>query len=126
MPIYEELYNIGFKELDLAYTDIKDLMPIRNMPLEKLDLSHTPITDVFRLKGLALRELYLHNTKINDFSFTANMPLELLSINEYGRDLSFLKKLSKLKTLILPVDVYDLDRISMTYPNLEVIERAED
>ena len=122
----EELYNIGFKELDLAYTDIKDLMPIRNMPLEKLDLSHTPITDVFRLKGLALRELYLHNTKINDFSFTANMPLELLSINEYGRDLSFLKKLSKLKTLILPVDVYDLDRISMTYPNLEVIERAED
>lgn len=88
-------------------TDIRDLKPLRGMPLTFLSLLTNPqLADITPLKGMALEELELSQTSVCDIGVLRGMPLRSLGIGSTQvRDLSSLKDmpLTVLSLVNLPV-----------------------
>ena len=63
------------KELSLAYTDISDLIPLRNLyNLKYLNIAENPVSDISPLTELtSLEKLYAHDTLVNDISSLAKL-----------------------------------------------------
>ena len=118
----DELQNLPLCELDLSYTDIQDLFVLRRMPLIKLNLAHTPVNDSKFLAALPLEELNLKGTKISSMKYIKTLPLRILRLNRYCIDLKSITQIKTLKTLILPRDIYDVDKLKRLAPHLEIIE----
>jgi len=76
----------------LGGTGVKDLAPLRGLPLMELDLQKCPVTDLHHLKGMPLRALFLDLTQVYDLRPIAGMPLESLYLNNTGvQNISMLK-----------------------------------
>ncbi|MDP7011624.1 MAG: leucine-rich repeat domain-containing protein, partial [Verrucomicrobiota bacterium] len=93
--------------LYLSSTKVKDLTPLKGMPLESLHLDRTPITNLNALKGMPLRRLRLDGcTQLTDLSPLAHCPnLEVLILPPRHGDISILKKLPKLRRLSYHFDL---------------------
>jgi hypothetical protein len=59
---------------------IKDLAPLKGMPLEFLDCSHTAVADLSPLQGMKLRELRCDQTLVSDLAPLKGMPLKRLMV----------------------------------------------
>lgn len=62
-------------------SQVKDITPLKGLPLRMLDLRETQVADITVLKGMPLEELYLESTNVTDISPLAGMPLEKLYLN---------------------------------------------
>ncbi len=62
-------------DLALDHTEIRDLSPLRGLPLESLSLLETRIFDISALRGMKLKSLTLRDTRVADLSVLAKMPL---------------------------------------------------
>ena len=72
----------GVLRLGLKQSPIRDLTPLRGLPLTSLDLTGcTNISDLKPLQGLPLRDLRLENCSVSDLSPITGMPLISLWLN---------------------------------------------
>ncbi len=69
--------------VSLVLTQVKDLSPLKGLPLKELYLRHTPVADLSPLKNIrSLRILDLHNTKVRDLSALRGMAFDELILSQ--------------------------------------------
>ncbi len=99
---------------DLRGLPIRDLTPLKGVPLQTLGIEDTPVEDLTPLRGMRLERLYVNNTKVRDISALSGMPLKLLNL--YGtavEDLNPLKEMKQLQFLWLnKTPVSDISSLS--------------
>ena len=66
--------------IDLGMTQVTDLSPLAGMQLQKLDLENTPVADISILRDMPLTVLKMQKTKISDFAVLEQMPLQQLNL----------------------------------------------
>jgi hypothetical protein len=66
--------------IDLGMTQVTDLSPLAGMRLQRLDLENTPVADLAVLRGMPLTVLKLQQTKVTDFTVLEGMPLQQLNL----------------------------------------------
>ena len=103
----------GSCALDLSESGLRDLSPLRGLPVTSLDLHKTQVSDLSPLKGLPLRTLVLCKSQVSDLSPLTGLALTTLKMSETGvRDLTPLRGMP-LKTLwIQGAQVTDLSPLS--------------
>ncbi len=80
-PLLKGLAGLPLKSLDISgWVALKDLSPLRGLPLESLKLANTKVADLAPLAGMRLRVLDIGHTPISDLAPLAGMPLEHLDI----------------------------------------------
>jgi serine/threonine protein kinase len=97
--------------LDLKESPVRDLAPLRGMPLNWLGLALCPnVSDLQPLRGMPLNNLTLVRNSVADLSPLAGMPLEFLWIGfNRVQDLGPIRRIPTLATLYVHnVDVRDL------------------
>jgi hypothetical protein len=99
------LKGMPLTSLNLRACPVQDLEPLRGMPLTSLELGLTPVRDLSPLKGTKVTSLLLHNcTQLRDLSPLKGMPLTTLNLGGWMaipvQDLSPLKAMP-LKTLAI-------------------------
>ncbi len=67
---------------ELRDAGLRDISPLRGLPLEVLGLAGNPLVDLSPLQGMPLVELDLERTAVVDLSPLAGMPLRSLWLNE--------------------------------------------
>lgn len=72
----------GFLLLDLSYSPIENLTPLKGIPLNGLNLQYTKVKDLTPLKGMPLKSLNLHVSQVTDFSPLRGMQLEDLELGQ--------------------------------------------
>lgn len=93
--------DAGELSLDLAFTPIRDLTLLKDMPLTSLNLARTRIFDLAPLKGMPLKKLRLDGCEeLHDLSPLKDCgSLERLTIPSQCGDLEFLRTLPNLRQL---------------------------
>lgn len=76
----EALKGVPLRSVDLGFTQVTDLSPLKEMKLQMLILESTPVSDVSIIRGMPLKILKLQNTKVTDFSPIVGLPLEQLNL----------------------------------------------
>ena len=81
---------------------VRDIGPLKGLPLKGLDVSLCHISDIDAIKGMPLAQLFLEGTAVTDISVVKGMPLETLYLgNTRVEDLSALEGMKTLKQLYL-------------------------
>jgi len=96
-------------------THLKDIRPLKELPLHKLNLNRTDIQDIDQLKGLPLEWLSIAETDISNISSLEDKILTLKSLNISGTKVNNLSSLERLKLVYLDISntqVTDLAPIS--------------
>jgi eukaryotic-like serine/threonine-protein kinase len=75
------LKGIPLRMLAIFQTNVSDLSPLRGMPLEELHFWNTPVSDIAPLKGMSLRYVNFINSPVTDFSALKGMPLTEIDAN---------------------------------------------
>lgn len=70
------LKGLPLRELNLFGTNVKDLASLQGMPLEALDISNTNVRDLTPLKKLPLKSLNIKQTPVRDLTPILNLPIE--------------------------------------------------
>lgn len=70
------LSALRLKRLECKYCPIRDLNPIRKMPLESINLQGTRVADLMPLIGMPIKNIDLSMAPVLDFSPLAQLPLE--------------------------------------------------
>lgn len=100
------LRGLPLKILSLRHTLVDDLSPIIGMPLEALEITRVwgpvNITDFTPLRGLRLRRIWLDEMPITDLSLLRGMPLT--EANFYGSTISDLEPLRGMALESLTLD----------------------
>jgi len=104
------LRGMPLEMLGLEKTSVKDLEPLRGMPLKTLGLNNTEVADLGPLEGAPLVMLYAPETKVSDLRPLAKVPtLQQLWLNRCPvRDISPLKGLPLVSLTLDGTDVEDL------------------
>ncbi|MDY0167124.1 MAG: hypothetical protein RBS80_11310 [Thermoguttaceae bacterium] len=102
--------------------NLKDITPLRGLPLVALDLARTAVEDLEPLRGMPLRELYLEDTPVNDLGPLKGAPLEKLYLSQTKvADLGALETAVHLKELnLVDAKVSDLSPLA-GLPQLEML-----
>jgi len=74
------LNGLPVTDLQIAYTAVTNLAPLRELPLRSLDVRHTPLRSLAGLAGVKLERLAVSTTEISDLSPLRGMPLKYLSV----------------------------------------------
>jgi serine/threonine protein kinase/Leucine-rich repeat (LRR) protein len=91
--------NIGY--LHISGCKVRDLSPLRGVPLHYLHIGGNPVTDLSPLRGMPLRELWLTGSQATEYSPLRGMKLEILVLHgSQFSDVSLLEGMP-LKTLAL-------------------------
>jgi Leucine-rich repeat (LRR) protein len=88
--------NEGGCSLELDYSGISDLGPLKGLPIKALSISNCKVTDLRPLEGMPLRFLNASaNENLTDLSPLTNCPIEILLLGclEKISDLTPLKKM---------------------------------
>ncbi|MBD3242719.1 MAG: protein kinase, partial [Chitinivibrionales bacterium] len=82
------LRGLPIRSLALRSNDVSDLSPLRGMPLRLLLISDNPVSDLSPLQGMKLTTLDADNCDITDIGPLAGMPLQSLTLgNNRIRDI---------------------------------------
>jgi hypothetical protein len=110
------LKGLRLKSLHLNHNPIRDLEPLREMPLEYLTIWQWAGTDLSPLKGMStLRHLNCGSSTLVDLSPLKGLPLEYLCINmTHVSDLSPLAEMPLRELLIQQTRVSDLSPLKDT------------
>jgi hypothetical protein len=121
------LNGAPISDLNLNYTAVADLSPLRGMALKGLHLIATKVTDLSPLKGMPLTFLNLSLTKVTDISVLREMPLIYLRTHGCTElaDLSPLASCKTLTNLTLPSDAKNIEFLR-TFPKLKRISYRDD
>ena len=121
----------GLKYLNLSYTRVSDLSPLRGLTqLGGLHLIQTAVSDLSPLKGMtALRSLWLDDTAVSDLSPLREMiKIEVLSLKRTEVSNLFpLRKMTSMRSLELEqTAVYDISPLrAMTLLNILELNQTE-
>lgn len=74
------LRGLPLVDLTAHHAEVEDLSPLRGMKLEALDVTGTRVADLGPLRGMPLRRLSLGFTKASSLAPLAGAPLELLDL----------------------------------------------
>jgi len=74
------LRGLPLAYLILAQAQVTDLSPLKGMPLTMLSLRLNPVSDISALRGMPLRKLDLLGTRVSDISPLAGAPLQDLGL----------------------------------------------
>ena len=109
------------RSLSLADTHVKDLAPLQGLHLVSLNLGwNRMIRDVEPLRGMPLETLELHDTGVSDIGPLEGMPLRTLYLWSTGvTDVSVLEGMEHLRTVTLPQIVDDFEPLR----GLKALER---
>ena len=66
---------------ELPNCGLRDLSPLRGLPLQAIDLSGNPVLELRHLKGMPLRTLFLENTRVVSLKDLRGAKLKELRIN---------------------------------------------
>ncbi|MFO0970603.1 MAG: hypothetical protein U0793_34120 [Gemmataceae bacterium] len=100
----EPLRGLKLAHLNLFYSGVsdRDLELVKTLPLESLVLSGCGgLTGIASLRGMRLKKLELASTSVADLAPLEGMPLEYLEVRGFVGDLSPLRGMKGLKTLLL-------------------------
>jgi len=113
---------------------VKDLSPLKGLPLESLAIQGFPVKDLSPLEGMPLKLLSMKRTRVDDLTPLKGMPLKVLSIIDCSiTDLSPLRGMpltdlslegsAKLQDLTPLLDCHHLERliIPATCKNIECL-----
>jgi hypothetical protein len=96
------LKGLPLKELRVNYTRISDISPVADLPLEQFSLANTHVKNISHVKLMPLNTLWLNSTKVTDLSPLKGKSLVSLDISGTDiSDLSALKNMTSLKRLNL-------------------------
>jgi serine/threonine-protein kinase len=88
------LRGLPLRELSVHHSMVTDLRPLQGMPLENLDVGSTNVKDLSPLKGMSLKTLGIGFTEVRSLAPIAGMPLTNLSMQKLDPvDLSILQGL---------------------------------
>jgi serine/threonine protein kinase/Leucine-rich repeat (LRR) protein len=89
------LRNMPLTALDIAGTEVEDLTPLQGMKLTNLDLRSSRVKSLQPLAGMPLTSLLLSSSEINDLAALRDMPLTHLALEHMPgiKDLSPLRGL---------------------------------
>ena len=107
----------GVCSLDLSYSGIKDLGPLKGLPLTALNISNCKVTDLRPLEGMPLKFLNASaNENLSDLSPLSNCPIEDLRLGCDAKisDLTPLKKMPLRKLCLLGSNKIDLTPLRNT------------
>lgn len=114
------LRDIPLRALSLAFTGINDLKHLQGMELTDLDISNSKIADLTPLQGMPLRSLILNLCPVASLAPLRGMPLETISLeNTEVADLTPLIGTDSLKKLVVP------DLKNLTESSVEFLKRLE-
>src|SRR6185436_5852939 len=90
--------DMPLRDLQLAFTDVRDLAPLRGAPLEILNLSETPVADLEPLRGMPLKRIVLDGCRnLTDLTPLCDCrELETIVLPPQPGNLNCLRKLPKL------------------------------
>ncbi len=119
------LRGLPVRRLILSGTDVVDLDPLRGMPLQELNLTKLKVRNIEPLRGMPLRQLNLAHTLVSDLEPLRGMPLVVLQIpGAEVNDVGILADIPSLEEINLPEDkVANLERLR-TLPNLRYLSSA--
>lgn len=124
------LKSMNFEMLDFSGNRIRDLTPIRDLPLRVLNCSNNPISSLTPLQGMSLESLDCSYTAIGTLEPLRGMPLKILSLQGCVRlmNISALESLPSLERLSLPSHLprENLFRLRGKLPNLKTIQFDSD
>jgi hypothetical protein len=76
------LTGLALTSLDLSFTQVRDLGPLKGMPLRELALyGATNVADLTPLKGMKLQSLAAQRTSVSDLTPLGGMPLKSLDLH---------------------------------------------
>ena len=78
------LKGLPLSYLDCGKNSIVDLSPLKGMQLTSLTASSNPVKDITPLRGMPLEELVLNGAQVEDISVLAGMPLHGLGLEGTG------------------------------------------
>jgi predicted outer membrane lipoprotein len=78
------LRGLPLNSLMLISCEISNISALAGMPLDDLDLEENPVADLAPLKGMKLKRLILTRARISDFRPLTGMPLEFLVVGASG------------------------------------------
>ena len=107
------LRGLPIKHLNLSGTGVADLEPLRGMPLQKLDITGLNVQNIEVLRGMPFRDLAIAHTQVKDFEPLRGMPLVVLHLRGCSlKDVGFLADFPDLEEIELPDDkVANLERL---------------
>jgi hypothetical protein len=95
-----QIRSIALKKLELDRCEIGDLQAVSDMPLEYLKIVETPIKDLIPLKQLPLKEAFIGGTKDLDVAPLAECKqLESVVLPRQARNIQRLKSLPRLRSI---------------------------
>lgn len=74
------LKEIPMNSLDISNTNVTDLTPLEGRILRELNLEGTPLEDLSSLETMTLQDLYLGGTRVSDLSPLSQKPLRVLTL----------------------------------------------
>jgi Leucine-rich repeat (LRR) protein len=116
------LRGLPVKQLNLHGTGVVDLEPLSGMPLQELKLTNLQVRIIEPLLGMPMRQLNLAHTQVSDLEPLRGMPLVVLQIpGTKVKDVGILAEITSLEEINLPDDkVANLERLR-TLPKLRYI-----
>jgi hypothetical protein len=83
---------------------LRDLSPLRGLPLNTLGIGHTGVSDLSPLAGMPLRSLWMADTPVKDLSPLRRLPLKTLYMDKcpLPLDVTPLAEVADLEEVILP------------------------
>jgi Leucine-rich repeat (LRR) protein len=90
--------------LVLDHTEVEDLSPLQGMKIEELNLASTPVSDLSPLRGMPLKKLWISWTKVRDLAPLEGQDLEHLDLrNSTVVDFAALRSF-RVRHLMAPLD----------------------
>lgn len=117
---YEEIRHWPISDLNMSWTNFRNLSILWGSPLKKLNISFTPVNHLNEIWDLNIEELNIRGTKIGNYEAVYKYPLRNLIINEFCSSLHRLNDIKTLKELSLPRGVYSQDKISKLNKNIKI------
>lgn len=103
-------------------TRLRDIEPLRGMPIEGFCFNHTEVADLTPLKDCPLKRLEIQNTKVTDLSQLVGLKLEFLAAAQTSvADLSPLKSVPTLTGLTISYDAARDKAVLQAMPNLQTV-----
>lgn len=106
----DPLREMPLEELNLDHTRVADLSPLVSMPLKSIDLTATPVLDFSPLAQFPLEKCVLQHNRISDLSVFRGKPLKELTL--WGcvnaRNYKVLSEIQTLELLLLPSEFREL------------------
>ena len=107
------LAGLKITSLNLDYTRVSDLSPLRGTQLRELSAVGTPVTDLAPLAGLPLTRLNIRNTKVSDLEQLRDAPLKILDVASTAvRDLAPLAGMPLEAATLETTEVTDLSPLA--------------